>query len=250
MIEIKNENEISLIEKASKIVAEALEIIKEKAKPQVSTQHLDDVARVYIEKKKAKPAFLGYRGYPKTLCISINDEVIHGIPSDKKIIKDGDVVSVDLGVLYDGYYGDAAITFIVGKSKSKEHERLIEVCNKALLMGLNEIKDGARLGNVSNAIGSYVFSNGMDVLREFTGHGIGRNLHEEPTIFNYGIRNTGPILRAGMTLAVEPMVTLGKANVYVKEDGWTVATMDGSYAAHFEHTVCVTKNGFRILSSL
>ncbi|MGC8867600.1 MAG: type I methionyl aminopeptidase [Elusimicrobiales bacterium] len=250
MIEIKNESEISLIEKASKIVAETFLIIKEKTKPGVSTQYLDDLARAYIEKRKAKPAFLGYRGYPKTICVSVNDEVIHGIPSDKRIIEEGDVVSLDLGVVYDGYYSDAAITFIVGKAKSKDHERLVDVCNKALFKGLAEIRDGVRLGNVSNAIGSYVFSNGMDVLKEFTGHGIGRNLHEEPTIFNYGIRNTGPILHAGMTLAVEPMVTLGKAHVYIKDNGWTVATVDGSYAAHFEHTVCVTDRGFRILTTL
>lgn len=250
MIEIKNENEILLIEKASKIVAETLLILKEKAKPGVSTAYLDDIARIYIEKKKAKPAFLGYRGYPKSSCISLNDEVIHGIPSDKKIIKDGDVVSIDLGVLYEGYYGDAAITFIVGNPRSNDHIRLVKVCEESLMRGLMEIKNGARLGNLSNAIGSYVIANGMDVLKEFTGHGIGRSLHEEPSIFNYGVRNTGPVLCSGMTLAVEPMITLGRADVYVKDDGWTVVTVDGSYSAHFEHTVCVTEKGFRILSSV
>lgn len=250
MIEIKNQNEISLIEKASKIVAETLQLVKENTKPGVSTLYLDEIARSYIERKGAKPAFLGYRGYPNTICISINDEVIHGIPSEKKIIKEGDVVSIDLGAVYNGYYGDAALTFIVGKPKNKAHMNLVEVCFKALYEGLSVLCDGVRLGTLSNAIGSFVFKNGMDVLREFTGHGIGRSLHEEPAIFNFGVKNTGPILREGMTLAIEPMITLGSSEVYVKDDGWTVATCDGSYAAHFEHTVCITKNGYRILTSL
>lgn len=250
MIDIKSQNEISLIEKASKIVAEALQLIKESAKPGVSTLYLDEIAKLHIEKRGAKPAFLGYRGYPNTTCISINDEVIHGIPSDKKIIKDGDVVSVDLGAVYDGYYGDAAITFIVGKPKDKEHQKLIDVCYKALFEGISVLKDGVRLGTVSYAIGSFVFKNGMDVLREFTGHGIGRELHEEPAIFNFGVKNTGPLLREGMTLAIEPMITLGSSKVYIKDDGWTVATYDGSYAAHFEHTVCITKDGYKVLTTL
>ncbi|MCX7905872.1 MAG: type I methionyl aminopeptidase [Elusimicrobiales bacterium] len=250
MIEIKSPHEILLIEKASKIVAETLVFLKENTKPGVSTIYLDEIARKNIEKNKAKPAFLGYRGYPNTLCVSINDEVIHGIPSQNKIIKNGDVVSFDLGVIYEGYYGDAAITFIVGDTQNKEHERLVKVCRTSLEKAISIIKDGIRLGNVSYEIGNFIFENGMDVLRDFTGHGIGRKLHEEPAIFNYGAKNTGPILKEGMTLAIEPMITLGKADVYIKEDGWTVATCDGSYAAHFEHTVCVTKNGVKILSTL
>lgn len=250
MIEIKNTTEISLIEKASKIVAETLLILRQEAKPGVATSYLDDIAKRYIEKKGAKPAFLGYRGYPKTICISINEEVIHGIPSDEKIIKEGDVVSIDMGAIYEGYYGDAALTFIVGKPKNKRHVDLVDVCRRALEEGISVISEGVRLGNVSYAIGSYVFKNEMDVLREFTGHGIGRELHEEPAIFNYGVKNTGPILREGMTLAIEPMITLGKADVYIKDDGWTVVTSDGSYSAHFEHTICVTKNGAKILTQL
>lgn len=250
MIEIKNEMEISLIEKASKIVAEVLHMLKEETKPGVSTLYLDKLAYNYIIKKGAKPAFLNYRGFPATCCISINEEVIHGIPSEKKIIKEGDVVSIDTGSIYDGYYGDAAITFIVGKAKSQDHLRLVDVCRNALYRGLEEIREGVRLGNVSNAIGEYVFANGMDVLREFTGHGIGRSLHEEPSIFNYGVKNTGPVLIENMVLAIEPMIVLGKAEVFIKNDNWTVVTRDGSYAAHFEHTVVVRKKGYRILTSI
>lgn len=248
MIEIKSNSEISLIKKASSIVAQTLLLVKESAKPGVSTQYLDEIAYNNIIRNKAKPAFLGYRGYPKTACISINEVVIHGIPSDKQIIKDGDVVSVDLGAVYDGYYGDAAITFIVGSPKSPKHIELIEVCKNALYKAINIIKEGTRLGDVSWEIGNYVFQNGMDVLREFTGHGIGRNLHEDPAIFNYGIKNTGPVLKEGMTLAIEPMITLGRADVFIKDDGWAVVTKDGSYSAHFEHTVCVKKNRCEVLS--
>ncbi len=248
MIIIKNEYEISLIEKASKIVAETLLLLKENAKPGVSTLYLDELAYNNILKNKAKPAFLGYRNYPATTCISINEEVIHGIPSDKKIIKEGDVISIDIGAIYDDYYGDAAITFIVGEPKNKLHQKLVDVCEKALYSGIDEIREGKRLGDVSYAIGSYVFKNNMDVLRDFTGHGIGRKLHEEPSIFNYGVKNTGSVLKEGMTLAIEPMITLGKADVIIKKDGWTVVTKDGSYSAHFEHTICVTKKGAKILS--
>lgn len=248
MIEIKSNSEISLIRKASRVVAQTLLLVKESAKPGISTSYLDEIAYNNIIKNKAKPAFLGYRGYPKTTCISINDVVIHGIPSDKEIIKDGDVVSVDLGVVYDGYYGDAAITFIVGNAKSPKHIELVEVCKNALYKAIDIIREGIRLGDVSWEIGNYVFQNGMDVLKEFTGHGIGRNLHEEPAIFNYGIKNTGPVLKEGMTLAIEPMITLGCADVFIKDDGWGVVTKDGSYSSHFEHTVCVKKNGCEVLS--
>jgi len=248
MIEIKNKEQINVMEYACKIVAETLIMLKESTKPGVSTGYLDKLANRYIVKNKAKPAFLGYRGYPATCCISLNEEVIHGIPSDKRIIKLGDVVSIDLGVVYDGYYGDSAITFIAGKAKSDEHIKLIDVCRQSLYKGINEAFEGRRLGDISSAIGDYVFKNGMDVLREFTGHGIGRKLHEEPSIFNFGVKNTGPVLIEGMTLAIEPMITLGSASVKIKEDEWTVVTKDGSYSAHFEHTICVTKKGPKILT--
>ena len=250
MIEIKSEYEIKLIEKASKIVAETLILMKENAKPGVSSLYLDEIAYKNILKNKAKPAFLGYRGYPKTSCISINEEVIHGIPSSDKIIKDGDVVSIDLGAIYDGYYGDSALTFIVGKPKSLLHVKLVDVCREALYEGIRVIRDGIRLGDLSYTIGSYIMKNKMGILRDFTGHGIGRKLHEEPAIFNFGVKDTGPILREGMTLAIEPMITLGSGEVYIKDDGWTVVTSDGTYAAHFEHTVCVAKNGSVILSKV
>lgn len=250
MIELKKKHEINLIEKASKIVAETLNHLKEITQNGITAYDLDRIAREYIKNKGGKPAFLGYRGYPAALCVSVNDEVIHGIPTRDKIIKNGDLVSLDLGVIYNDYYGDAAVSFIVGKPKNKKHKKLIEVTRESLYRGISLLKEGIKLGDISHAIGSYVFENKMDVLREFCGHGIGKKLHEEPAIFNFGFKNTGAVLKEGMVLAIEPMVTLGKADVYFKDDGWTVVTRDGSYAAHFEHTVCVLKNGYKILSDL
>jgi len=249
MIDIKSEREINYIRKASYIVANTLNILKEKIKSGISTYDIDLIARKAIEEQGAKPAFLGYRGYPATICVSINNEVIHGIPDKKKIIKEGDIVSLDLGAIYDGFYGDAAITIGIGKIDEK-NRKLIEVTEKSLYIGIAEIKDGVPLGNVSSAIEEFVIKNKMSVVKEFTGHGIGRNLHEEPSIPNFGKRGTGPILRAGMTLAIEPMVCFGKSDVHFLKDGWTVVTDDGSYAAHFEHTICVTKNGCEILTKI
>jgi len=249
MIDIKSEREINYIRKASYIVANTLNILKEKIKSGISTYDIDLIARKAIEEQGAKPAFLGYRGYPATICVSINNEVIHGIPDKKKIIKEGDIVSLDLGAIYDGFYGDAAITIGIGKIDEK-NRKLIEVTEKSLYIGISEIKDGVLLGNVSSAIEEFVIKNKMSVVKEFTGHGIGRNLHEEPSIPNFGKRGTGPILRAGMTLAIEPMVCFGKSDVHFLKDGWTVVTDDGSYAAHFEHTICVTKNGCEILTKI
>lgn len=247
MIEIKNQKEIGYIKKASFIVAKTLNYIRGIIVPGISTYEIDKIALKIIEEEGAKPAFLGYRGYPATSCISINDEVIHGIPSKKKIIKEGDIVSVDLGAVYNGFYGDSAITIPVGKVK-KEHLRLIEVTKKALEKALSVVKNGVFLGDISNAIQTFVESNGMNVVRSFTGHGIGRNLHEEPSIPNFGSKGTGPILRSGMTLAIEPMVCLGKSDVHFLKDGWTVVTNDGSYSAHFEHTICVTDSGCEVLT--
>lgn len=250
MIEIKNEDQIRLIDKACKIVAETLILLKESTKPGLSTGYIDEIAYKNIIKNNSKPGFLGFEGYPKTICISLNEEVIHGIPDDKKIIKEGDVVSIDLGAIYEGYYGDAAITFIAGEPKSKKHTELVKVCEDSLYKGIEQVRNGARLGDVSYAIGEYVFEHNMDVLREFTGHGIGRNMHEDPPIFNYGIKNTGPILRTGMTISIEPMITLGSADVYILSNKWTVVTRDKSYGAHFEHTVCVRDNGCDILTKI
>lgn len=247
MIEIKSEKEIELIKRASVIVAKTLKVLKESIRPGISTYELDEIAFKTIKSENAKPAFLGYRGYPATTCISVNEEVIHGIPDRKKILKEGDIVSIDVGAIYEGFYGDAAITVPVGNIK-KEHQKLIDVTRKALEIALSVVRNGVFLGDVSFAIQEFVESNGMNVVRDFTGHGIGRNLHEEPSIPNFGKKGTGPMLRTGMTLAIEPMVCLGESKVRFLKDGWTVVTEDGSYSAHFEHTICVTDSGCEILS--
>ncbi|PIS46616.1 MAG: type I methionyl aminopeptidase [Elusimicrobia bacterium CG08_land_8_20_14_0_20_51_18] len=247
MIEVKTEKEIEFIRTASSVVAKTLVIIKKEIKPGISTFYLDELARESIEARDSKPAFLGYRGYPATACVSVNEEVIHGIPSRDKIIRDGDIVSVDLGAVYKGFYGDSAITVPVGNVE-KEHLRLIEVTERALIEGLGAVRNGARLGDVSNAVQAFAEKNGMSVVRDFTGHGIGRHLHEEPSIPNYGPAGTGPVLRTGMTIAVEPMICLKGNAVHFLKDGWTVVTDDGCFSAHFEHTVCVTEDGCEILS--
>jgi methionyl aminopeptidase len=217
-------------------------------KPGVSTAELDSFAEKRVRELGAKPAFLGYRGYPATLCVSINEVIVHGIPSAKRIIKEGDIVSLDMGALLDGFYGDAAITVAAGKITGPA-QRLMDVTKKSLEMALSEVRAGARLGDVSHAVEQYAEAHGMAVVKEFTGHGIGRHLHEDPSIPNYGRAGTGPVLRAGMTLAIEPMLCLGRAEVEVKEDGWTAVSADGSLAAHYEHTVAVTEDGCDILSA-
>ncbi|OGS51814.1 MAG: type I methionyl aminopeptidase, partial [Elusimicrobia bacterium RIFOXYB2_FULL_62_6] len=192
--------------------------------------------------------FLGYRGYPATLCVSINEEIVHGIPSPKRFVKAGDIVSLDMGAVADGFYGDAALTVAAG-GISPEARRLMDVTRESLGRALSAVKAGARLGDVSNAVQKYAEERGMSVVREFTGHGIGRRLHEEPSIPNFGRPGSGPVLKAGMTLAIEPMLCLGRADVVVKNDGWTAVSADGSLAAHFEHTVAVTEDGCEILTA-
>lgn len=249
MVEIKNSQEVDKLRAAALVVAKTLALLKKEIHAGISTEDLDQIARKKIEAEGAKPGFLGYRGYPATLCVSINEEVVHGIPSSKRIIKDGDIVSFDVGTIVDGFYGDAAITVAVGKVKP-EHLKLIEVTEKSLNKALAVIKDGVHLGDISHAVQEFVEKEGMSVVRDFTGHGIGRNLHEDPSIPNYGSAGKGLILRSGMTLAIEPMVCLGKGDITVKKDGWTAVSSDGSYAAHFEHDVCVTDSGCEILSKI
>ena len=249
MVEIKNSQELDKLRAAAKIVARTLALLKKEIRLGISTEELDKIAREKIEAEGAKPGFLGYRGYPASVCILINEEVVHGIPSSKRIIKDGDIVSFDVGTLLDGFYGDAAITVAVGKVKP-EYLRLIDVTKRSLSKALAVIKDGAHLGDVSNAVQEFVEKEGMSVVKEFTGHGIGRRLHEDPSIPNFGQAGKGIILRTGMTLAIEPMVCLGKGDITVKKDGWTAVSSDGSYAAHFEHDICVTDSGCEILSKV
>lgn len=249
MIEIKTPAEIESMRKASRVVAEVLAELEPLVKPGVSTKELDNFAEKRVRELGAVPAFLGYRGYPATLCVSINEEIVHGIPSPKRIIKEGDIVSLDMGAIVEGFYGDAALTAAAGKIKGPA-QRLIDVTKRSLDVALSEVKAGARLGDVSHAVQKYAEAQGMAVVKEFTGHGIGRHLHEDPSIPNYGKAGTGPVLRAGMTLAIEPMLCLGRAEVVVQDDGWTAVSADGSLAAHYEHTVAVTEDGCDILSAV
>ena len=233
--------------KASRVVAEVLRELGPRVKPGVSTAELDKFAEKRVREMGAVPAFLGYRGYPATLCVSINDEIVHGIPDPKRMIREGDIVSLDMGAVLEGFYGDAAVTVAAGKI-SGAARRLMDVTGRSLEIALSVVRAGARLGDVSHAVEKYALENGMSVVREFTGHGIGRHLHEEPSIPNFSKPGTGPVLKAGMTLAIEPMLCLGSAEVVVKNDGWTAVSADGSLAAHFEHTVAVTEEGCDILS--
>jgi methionyl aminopeptidase len=213
----------------------------------VNTQTLDEFAERSIVKAGARPAFKGYRGYPKTLCTSVNNQVVHGIPSKEVILRPGDIISIDVGAIIDGFYGDAAITIPVGEV-SPEAERLIKVTEESLSRGIAEAKAGNRLYDISYAVQSYVESHGYSVVREFVGHGIGRSLHEEPQIPNFGERGQGLRIRPGMVFAIEPMVNIGGSATMVKEDSWTAVTVDGSLSAHFEHTIAVLPDGPWVLS--
>jgi methionyl aminopeptidase len=248
VIEIKTPAELESMRRASRVVAEVLSQLQPLVKPGVSTAELDKFAEKRVRELGAVPAFLGYRGYPATLCVSINEEIVHGIPSPKRFVKAGDIVSLDMGAVANGFYGDAALTVAAGEI-SPEARRLMDVTRESLARALSAVKAGARLGDVSHAVQKYAEENGMSVVREFTGHGIGRRLHEEPSIPNFGRPGSGPALKAGMTLAIEPMLCLGRADVVVKNDGWTAVSADGSLAAHFEHTVAVTEDGCEILTA-
>jgi len=233
--------------KASRVVAEVLQELKPLVKPGVTTAELDKFAERRVRELGAVPAFLGYRGYPATLCVSINEEIVHGIPSPKRTVRAGDIVSLDMGAVIEGFYGDAAVTVAAG-AVSPQARRLMEVTSRSLDEALAAVRAGARLGDVCHAVEKYAAANGMSVVREFTGHGIGRHLHEEPSIPNFGRPGSGPVLKAGMTLAIEPMLCLGGADVVVKNDGWTAVSADGSLAAHYEHTIAVTEDGCDVLS--
>ncbi|HBA61805.1 MAG TPA: type I methionyl aminopeptidase [Elusimicrobia bacterium] len=247
MIEIKTPNEIASMRKASRLVARTLGQLKAMVRPGVTTAELNDFAEKQIRGAGAEPAFLGYRGYPATLCVSINEEIVHGIPSDKRVVRKGDIVSLDLGAVCEGFYGDAALTVAAGEV-SGGARKLVAVTERSLELALEQVRPGAKLGDVSSAVERFALENGMSVVREFTGHGIGRRLHEEPSIPNYGKPGTGPVLKAGMTLAIEPMLCLGRAEIIIRNDGWTAVSADGSLAAHCEHTVAVTEDGCEILS--
>ncbi|MFA4903864.1 MAG: type I methionyl aminopeptidase [Desulfobaccales bacterium] len=248
MILLKSLQEIAKMEVANRIVAEVLEGVKEKVKPGVETRELDEAAEEMCRQRQVQPAFKGYRGYPRSICVSVNEEVVHGIPGSRRLAA-GDLVSLDFGVKYDGYYGDAAITVPVGEVDPKALA-LMEATEKSLYAGIAMVKAGNRLSDISHAVQEVVEGAGFGVVREFVGHGIGRSLHEDPQIPNYGPPGRGPTLQVGMTMAIEPMTSLGSWRVRILKDGWTAVTQDGSYAAHFEHSVAVTENGVLILSRL
>ena len=248
MVIVKSQREIEQLKRSNIVVAEVFEKLKSMIEPGITTKELDQVAEDYILLKGARPAFKGYRGFPATLCISINDEVVHGIPGQRRL-KEGDIVSLDAGVDYLGYFGDAAITFPVGEV-DPEAKRLLEVTERALYIGIEKAKVGNRLFDISYAIQSWVESHGFSVVRDFVGHGIGRELHEEPQIPNFGMPHQGPRLGRGMVFALEPMVNEGSYEVKVLSDGWTVVTADGKRSAHFEHTIAITDDAAEILSAL
>ena len=236
------------METANRIVAEILEGVKERIRPGVETRELDELAEELCRRRRVEPAFKGYRGYPRSICVSVNEEVVHGIPGARKL-KTGDLVSLDFGVKHDGYYGDAAVTVAVGKVAPRARA-LLEATEASLYAGIAQVKTGKRLSDISHAVQTAVEGKGFAVIREFVGHGIGRSLHEDPQIPNFGPPGRGPLLQPGMTLAIEPMTSAGSWKVKILQDGWTAVTEDGSLAAHFEHTVALTENGVLILSRL
>lgn len=249
MIIRKSKREIDIMAKANSIVAETHEFLSEKISPGISTYDLDKLAEEFIEKNNGKPSFKGYRGYPASVCLSINDEVVHGIPSKTRILEEGMILSVDIGVYYKGFHGDAARTFAVG-NVSQDAKDLIDVTRRALDMGIENAVIGNRLTDISNAVQTHVEKTGYSVVRDYVGHGIGTDMHEDPQIPNFGPAGRGPRLKEGMTLAIEPMVNIGDYKVKTKEDGWTVITEDGTLSAHWEDSIAITKDGPRILSRL
>ena len=246
MINIKSKREIDLLKEAGRLTYLTHKEVARHIKPGVTTNELDRIAEEFILSKGCTPSFKNYNGFPKSICTSINDEVVHGIPSNRKL-KEGDIVSVDIGVCYKGYHGDSAWTYPVG-TISEEKKYLLEHTEKSLFEGLSKIKPGNRLGDVCSAIGTYAKEHNLGIVRELVGHGVGSKLHEDPEIPNYGTPNTGPIIKEGVVFAVEPMLNLGKDDVVMLDDDWTIVTEDYSPSAHFEHTVVVTKDGYEILT--
>jgi methionyl aminopeptidase len=248
MINCKSQAELDKMRRSGQIVRQVLDAVKALVAPGVSTMDLEHAAEEKIRELGAKPAFKGYYDYPCVLCTSVNNEIIHGIPSEKRMLREGDIVSIDCGVVLDGYYGDSAITVPVGKSVSAELQKLLDVTETSLKKAIAEVRLGKTVGDVGAAVQEYVEANGFSVVRDFVGHGIGTRLHEDPQVPNFGTRGHGTRLREGMVLAIEPMVNIGKPGARVLDDKWTAVTEDGSYSAHFEHTVAVTRNGPLVLT--
>ncbi len=249
MIKLKTVGELRLMRAAGRISQRALRLAGEAVEPGVSTKEIDEIVRKYIEEQGATPSFLGYGGFPASACISVNNVVVHGIPSEKQILRSGDIVSIDVGACFNGYHGDNAWTFPCGEV-SKEAKRLMKTTEESLFEGINAAKAFARIGDIGYAVQRYAELRSYSVVRDFLGHGVGANLHEDPKVPNYGTPDTGAKLLPGMVIAVEPMINMGDYRVRVLKDGWTTVTDDGSLSAHFEHTIAITNDGPVILTSL
>ena len=249
MIQLKNPLQIKEMKETGRITGEALLLAREHIREGISTYELDKIIRNHIEKQGAKPSFLGYHGFPGSACISINDEVIHGIPSKKRFLSEGDIVKIDVGAYYKGYHGDAARTVAVGKV-SAEAQKLIDVTRESFFEGIKKFQVGNRLGDIGHAIDAYVVANGFSTVKKYIGHGIGQALHESPDVPNYGTEGRGTRLCQGLTLAIEPMVNIGRDDVKEMGDGWTVKTADGTLSAHYENTVALTSEGLIVMTQL
>jgi methionyl aminopeptidase len=247
---VKTAAEIEAMRTSGRMLATVLQSVKSQVTPGITTKQLADHAAKALKSLGGKPAFLGYQGFPDVICISLNNEVVHGIPSTKRIVQDGDIVGLDFGVIYDGMVTDAAISVIAGKAKQKGHVDLVRDTEAALQIGINAVHDKVRTGDIGAAIEGFLKHHRYGIVRDLVGHGVGHNLHEDPNIPNYGRANSGPWLEAGMTIAIEPMVTLGGEAVTVADDGWTILTADNSWSAHFEHTVLITHEGAEILTAI
>jgi methionyl aminopeptidase len=246
---VKTDTEIRSIKESGRLLATVMGILKKEASVGMSTKELADVATRELKALGARPAFLGYQGFPDSLCVSVNDEIVHGIPRRDKILSDGDILSMDFGVEYEQMITDSAVSLILGKA-SKADDKLLSATLQSLNAGIEQLKDGVRVGDIAAAVQGVLDSHNYGIVRDLVGHGVGHRVHEEPNIPNYGMAGTGPALHAGMTIAIEPMATRGTHKITVDDDGWTIRTADGSRSAHFEHTVLITHDGFEILTAL
>lgn len=247
--QVKTDSEIEAMREGGKMLAAVLHVLRGKVAPGISTKELADIAARELKALGGRPAFLGYQGFPDVLCVSLNDEVVHGIPRPDRRVQDGDIVSLDFGVLHRGLITDAAISLVAGQAE-RQLQELVQETEASLMAGIDAVKGGVKVGDVSAAIQRRLDRHHYGIVRDLVGHGVGHELHEDPNIPNYGLGGTGPVLKTGMTIAIEPMATLGGHEVYITDDGWTVRTRDGSWAAHFEHTVLVTDRGAEILTAL
>lgn len=247
---IKTDSEIAAMRESGRMLATVLSVLSEKLRPGMSTKDLAEIARSELTSLGGQPAFLGYYGFADVICISVNDEVVHGIPRSDRIIKDGDIVGMDFGVKYNGMITDAAVSRVAGMSKDKQIHNLVATTEASMLAGIAVLCDGVKTGTIGNAVETVLTAGKYGIVRDLVGHGVGHELHEDPNIPNYGKADMGSVLSAGMTIAIEPMATLGTHKVFVDDDGWTIRTQDGSLSAHFEHTVLITQHGSEILTTL